>query len=1409
MKNKLLFLIIILITQFGFAQLSLPHLNTFNSTTSDEGWTHYAISGTDNWERGNASVNPIITELSWNTALNGSPTASSMMVLESPAFDLTDAALPYVLSFKYQAAINQGNLYLEYTIDNGTTWTLLNPDGALKRSWQSTNGFFLGSSSTSVIRNPAIDISSLAGNVNVKFRFRFKTYNYVNGYGCILDDFAIKPEYYNIYASIGEPVEISPLCPEIVVKTSLNFDNQYTQSYPLETNYYLSTDTTLDASDMFLGTQSVNVSSSDSTYDYVVPTPENLNPGQYYIVYKHDYTNVLEEDNEDDNASYISLLVKPIFNLPYQTDFETEDINWKSNTGSIPDISIWERGEGIRHHIEGAHSGTNAWHTSNTVMEHPDYLFQTVESPYFNLNSSSEPLILSFWYKDDYPGGVGYYDNEYKVQYQLNCNSYWQELYVFPENLSDDWEYLNIPLDETISTNENVRFRITYRGTYLGPEGIIFDDFYLGEEKPDLSIESIFSNDRFTSANSTTDMLKYQFRNSGSDVSQNVNTNFYWSDDNQLDANDVLLGSKSITGIVGNNDGQWLEFNYTKPTLATGDYFIIYQIDSDNDIDETRENNNIGAIAIKQNTKYGFPYFNDFETQADSWYHNSTLGVDEWELSTAQGVVLNETFSGDKAFISKPTGSVTSMSRMHLYTPPFDLSSSINPVIEFDMKLDNFMLCSCFEITLNFSYSVDNGATWTVLNPVNDSFSKWNDVLKYSEYSGLDEFLGNPRTEKMFAKGETAITNFTAYNSRDIDRNTKYIISIPQLKDETNIRFRFNLSTENNDETSPNVSNSGQVEGALIDNFQIKEAEVDLGVPYTKNLYVSESSNSINFSIDVKNTGNYISDVSNIKFYLSQDNTYNAGDYLIGEEMLTAIQPDRKLHKILEYNLPSTFSNYSYLVYVIDDVNANIEINEANNTGAFTLGLEGITSFPYVEDFENDIIDGWYGYAYKDIDDATLTNYRVTNKLPITYKENEARRLINGMLRTEYVPYGSWQDYLTPLFYIQSPVFDFTSSDTSEPLFMAFDLMSVGKSTRNGSNMEYSLDGGNSWTLLTINSSPTTSNWYPNWQTMSDMYNQPGWRDDNGDVFRVEMDISFLQSQSNVTFRYKYFSNYATSSSAPRGFRLDNFTIARESEINDFGCLEDIPYVMNFNNYEAPCWTIDGVLSKDANATIQWEIVDNFAATTDEFSAKIDIVGDNDADGSWLISPLFNIEGDVMVSFNIGLTQLGNNNTTDLDNDDEVKLMYSTDDGETWLALRIWDNTTPISSTGELIQEVLSNTGYTRIGFWASNGIINDLGESSFYVSAFNIEDNILSVDEFETIDFRYFPNPVTNDLTIQSKLLNSYKLEIYNVSGQLLYGIKPNAYEHILSFENYASGIYFIKAMSESKSTVFKVVKK
>ena len=1403
---KKLYFLLLLGINFLYSQ-TLPYTNNFNSPSSDENWTHFAITGTDDWGRGMASGLIDASNLSWETKLNDTPSTSSNMVLQSPSFDLTNANLPYVLSFKYKSNLNSGNLYLEYSIDNGTTWILLNRTDSLKKNWQSTGGFSL---STTNFTQPAINLSFLQGNENVIFRYRFRTNSYCNGYGFVIDDFSIAPEYYNVFAGIGSPVEISPLCPQIKIKTGYGFDNQYASSYLTVSEFYLSNDMILDGNDTLLYSQNLNVNTTILNYEVTLATPQNLQPGQYYILYKFDASNVVSENNENDNVGYCSLIIRPIFNLPYSTDFEVADDNWKTDIGANTTIPLlWERGSGTRHHIEKAHSGVSAWHTGKTIVEHPEYTFQTVESPYFNLSSSTESLILNFWFKNHYPGGVNYYDNEYKVQYSLNCSSTWTDLIVIPANLSDEWESITIPLNATISANSNVKFRISYHAMYLKPEGIIFDDFYVGPTRPDLSIEKIYSNKRFTSANAPSDVLKYEIRNAGGNLTQISSVKFYWSNDSLFDSNDVLLGEQPLPTLIGDNSGQWMSFTYSKPTTAIGNYFIIYNLDSNNQIVELRENNNIGAIPIQQIVTASFPYYNDFETTGNDWNHEATLGVDEWNFGTPQGLVLDTAFSGNNAWLCSAPNGVSSMSRTHLYTPSFNLSTSENPVLEFDMKLHNYGGCSCFELTLNMSYSIDNGATWIVLEPINNSYSKWSNIMKYNENSALDDNYMIVYTEKMFAQSEKAFSNFKHYNSRDIDRNTKYIINISQLKDETNVRFRYNLSTLLNDGTS---ANSGILEGVLIDNFQIREAGIDLNVPYVKNLYVSSLANKLNFSIDIKNSGNYISNPTDVKFYLSNDAIYNSGDYYLGNTTLEAIRPDFKSHKILEYNLPSNLSSYAYLIYVIDDANTNVEVSETNNQGAWELGLSGINTFPYSENFEADIINGWKGYAYEDFTSSIMTNYRVTNRIAVGLENNIYRRNYNGVLRTENVPYGAWQDYLTPKYYIQTPVFNFTTYTSSEPLIMAFDLMSIGKNNTNGSNMDYSIDGGTTWNLLTTASGPTF-NWYQNFSTMSD-FNQAGWFQQDGEIKSVKMNISFLQNQSNVIFRYKYYSNHATASSNPRGLRIDNFSIGQESLVSELNCFENIPYTMNFDAVETTCWEFgaddDAVILLDrlVDNDIQWEVSPNFANQTSNAAIKINLIGQGNTNGVWFISPNFNMIPGNKLRFNVALNQLGNLNATNLGADDSIILKYTINNGLTWTDLKTWNNTSVISNTGQMVLvNSLPTSGYARFAFWATNGVLTN-DNSTFYIDDFVLYTGALDVNQNETFKFTYFPNPVNDFLTIYSEKEEIKNIETFTVSGQLIESIKVNKMESKIDFRNYASGVYFVKVNAMDNSKTIKILK-
>ena len=95
-------------------------------------------------------------------------------------------------------------------------------------------------------------------------------------------------------------------------------------------------------------------------------------------------------------------------------------------------------------------------------------------------------------------------------------------------------------------------------------------------------------NNRFTSSQQASGEIKYYLTNSGKVNTGVSSTSFYWSNDQNLDASDVLLGQQTFTDVTAET-GQWEQFTFTKPTQQTGEYYIIYSLDAGNQVDEIFE----------------------------------------------------------------------------------------------------------------------------------------------------------------------------------------------------------------------------------------------------------------------------------------------------------------------------------------------------------------------------------------------------------------------------------------------------------------------------------------------------------------------------------------------------------------------------------------------------------------------------------------------------------------------------------------------------------------------------------------------------------------------------------------------------------------------------------------------------
>ncbi|MGL4597549.1 MAG: CARDB domain-containing protein [Bacteroidia bacterium] len=1138
-KTLLLAAVICLFRICITAQILPPYSENFDA--GSVGWTHYAINGQDDWQLGAPACMSQTYAFSapncWATNLTGNYTSNSIMCLESPSFDLSQVAQSQVLSFYHDRLFNS-NTYgvVQYSTDGGVLWyPLYSNNAALYQNWYSNiNGF----GTSNPFQRSCFSLGFLTGQADVRIRFMLSTSAFVSC-GWLIDNFSIGNELYNVSLTNCDSIQrFSPLFPVFTVSADVNFQNQYSAYFPNTLNYYFSNDNTFDLGDSLIHSYTVNHSGSLTNFSQTINTPPNLQAGYYYIFIQADSDDTLSEYNENDNLCYAVLKVDSSLSLPYIDDFENDSSEqWQvivnNQTCSIP--SYWTKGYGFRHHLEGAHSDSAAWHTSQAIINYPGpFCGGFVESPFINLSTAPNP-VLCFWYKNHSGLATSANYNE-RVCYSTNgsfADANVVTYFSLCEN--DDWDFRFVSLS-SISSQQNVKFGfLTDADTMFHKEGLMFDDLYIGSAKPDLSIEGNKQN-RITSTSVTADTLRYRLTNSGVGSTSGSSTYFFWSTDNIFDSGDVLLGSK-IEPNPGDTASVWTYFAYNKPSLVQGDYFIFYTIDSLGAIQEMREYNNHGFFEIRQQNTWTLPYSNDFETQITDWHHESSLGADDWNWSTPTSSALSPAFSGTKAWITNAHGdSVSPMSRFHLYTPIFDFSTISNPIIEFDLIHKIWIQNGTDDIGTNISFSVDGGATWIVLDTTSQSFKEWYYREAYNDIAGIDEFpvYALLTNGYLFSFEEPLfIPTDNDYQTRDTRRTTHFTLDIGFLTGQKNVQFRFNYAVFNS-----------RPPGTLLDNFSISEATVDFTIPYQKNLMWSSQANKLRFYTDFLNNGNDRSLSSDVQFFLSADSIPDGSDIQLGSEYIPELRPEYSHMLNLEFNMPANASTYHYLIILCDPNNTVVESDETNNIVAWPLGLDSNIVFPYFNDFSAAQIDGWTWY-HNDSLNQLYNGFRFRHKKLVG--EDLSVNVIGCQTDEWFLDriYRYSTSYsLLPTYFLESPVFNFSTSGT---IVLDFDFICFGETSQphDGGNMQYSIDGGNTWLLLDYPQVSSAQQWY-NSANIVTLNGQAGWHTiTNGDLDfqHASADVSFLSGQTAVKFRYAYKSFWTLSSSHKHGFRLDNFQV--------------------------------------------------------------------------------------------------------------------------------------------------------------------------------------------------------------------------------------------------------------------------
>lgn len=99
-------------------------------------------------------------------------------------------------------------------------------------------------------------------------------------------------------------------------------------------------------------------------------------------------------------------------------------------------------------------------------------------------------------------------------------------------------------------------------------------------------------------------------------------------------------------------------------------------------------------------------------------------------------------------------------------------------------------------------------------------------------------------------------------------------------------------------------------------------------------------------------------------------------------------------------------------------------------------------------------------------------------------------------------------------------------------------------------------------------------------------------------------------------------------------------------------------------------------------------------------------------------------------------------------------------------------------------------------------------GGSEFEVARF-LNDETAGTEDFQNLEFRLFPNPANNQITIElSDASSNYQVAIYDVLGKQVYTSEIQKVGNI-DVSALASGTYLVKLNSENKTNVVRFVKK
>jgi trimeric autotransporter adhesin len=340
----------------------------------------------------------------------------------------------------------------------------------------------------------------------------------------------------------------STAAPGGIVTVDDTTKNQGANATPLSvTSFYLSTNTTADPSDTFLGTRDVPalVMNAASAATTTLTIPASTAPGNYYIYAKADGNSTIAESLETNNIKVSAV-------LKIGADLNITTLTAAGSAGPGDTITVSDTVKNLGG-VTSAATSMKYYLSTNTVIDGSDVLLgnRAVSSLGPNATESvSQPFVI--------PASTA-------------VGTYYVVAAVDPDDL----------VDEVVETN-NTRASAALR---IGPDLIVFS----------MTSPSTTTAGATISVSDTT-------KNQGGGAAAASTTSFYLSTNSSWDAADVLVGSRSVVALNPGISSAGTASLTIPSSTAAGNYYLISKSDAPEAIAETAETNNTRSVALRVNT---------------------------------------------------------------------------------------------------------------------------------------------------------------------------------------------------------------------------------------------------------------------------------------------------------------------------------------------------------------------------------------------------------------------------------------------------------------------------------------------------------------------------------------------------------------------------------------------------------------------------------------------------------------------------------------------------------------------------------------------------------------------------------------------------------------------------------------